>query len=114
MKKKNNKFNITSNMLRTSKSYSTWRKEVLKTQGSRCQICGSKKGLQVHHKIPVSKLLGSYFKNKKRKYIDFNETLNELESIPELWSISNGEVLCEFCHSLEHPENVDMLFYKLK
>jgi len=105
----NTKQHIVSNMLRLSSNYQKWRNEVIKIQGNRCQVCGTNKYLQVHHKTEVSEILYKYFKYKNRKYIDFQETLKDLDNIPELWETSNGEVLCKYCHAAEHPDNLDML-----
>lgn len=63
---------------RVSSGYRSWRNAVFKRDGKRCRVCGSEKGLVVHHIIPFSRDKDSRF------------------------SVNNGIILCEECHRKVH------------
>ena len=68
--------------IRASRSYRRWRKIILKRDNYRCQKCGEKRFLHVHHILPFSKY-------------------PELRLDPK-----NGITLCVNCHIEEHREMI--------
>jgi hypothetical protein len=83
--------------IRESGRYATWRWQVFqKNNGAVCARCGNTKSVSkivVHHKYPFEYIL---FQNQIK-------TLAQALECAELWSVRNGEVLCEECHQKEHP-----------
>ncbi|MFA5062206.1 MAG: hypothetical protein WC526_03600 [Patescibacteria group bacterium] len=77
--------------LQRSFEYYRWRVQVLFRAGYRCQRCGCKYALEVHHKKTLCQIVRS----------------NRITSVPEaincfeLWDVENGEVLCKYCHEKE-------------
>jgi len=73
--------------MRKTKEYIHWRNEILKRANGRCELCGKKTKLEVHHKISVFK------------------------DISMMLDPTNGIALCHECHLKEdkkqHAENVD-------
>ena len=68
-------------LLRASAKYQIWRNLVFLRDNFTCQKCGeTKKFLNAHHKIHVSK------------------------DISKIFNVNNGITLCVDCHQLEHPE----------
>ena len=66
-------------MDRNSDIYREWRNKVFGRDGFRCVKCGTRSGIQAHHKKPWST-------DPKMRFL-----------------VSNGETLCEGCHSNIHP-----------
>jgi len=65
---------------RVTSEYKSWRKSVLNKSGYKCDGCGTRKNLHVHHIEPV--------KNVPRKIVDVN----------------NGITLCARCHRDWHKK----------
>lgn len=104
--KKLDKVGIFANALRFSDPYSEWRSDVIQEQGKQCVMCGSKVRVQVHHP--------KYFRSVVKEFLsrydhldvikDKEELLSCAEMHDDLWDIDNGLVLCNDCHSFEHPD----------
>jgi len=65
-----------------------WKQDVKEKCGNMCQMCGSNKNLQVHHR-------DSFYLILKQNGITSIEKAFECK---QLWDLDNGEVLCEECH----------------
>lgn len=76
--------------IRKSMKYLSWRSNVFERDLYICQLCNNQGcNLEVHHKIPFSKILR-----------DNNiKTLEQAEQYEELWDINNGVTLCLDCHT---------------
>lgn len=75
--------------------YLKWRKEVFIRDKHTCQMCGKileSRFLDVHHKVPLWKLLRDY----PEKEIDFNDEY--------FYSLDNGQTLCRDCHRKTYKE----------
>jgi len=84
-------------LIRSSKKYHDWYKEVLARSCYRCAICEAPlelEAIQIHHKIPVSKII------KDNRLINFRQALD----CKELWDLENGIALCFNCHAEKHPD----------
>lgn len=65
-----------------------WQKAVLIRDGYRCVDCGNKDDLEIHHIIPLVKIIEDYNIN----------SLEDAKKCELLFDIDNGETLCEDCH----------------
>ena len=74
-------------LIETTKQYKEWRLAVLIRDNFRCIKCGSKRNLEINHKIPLDHFIrvGEY-------------DLNWILSFSNLFDIGNGETLCDLCH----------------
>jgi hypothetical protein len=76
--------------IRNLKVYKYWYQACLERDNYTCQRCGSKEHLEVHHIIPVRKIIkDNNIKNSK-------EALN----VPELWMLELGITYCFTCHCI--------------
>jgi len=76
--------------LRTTNNYVNWRTACFIRDNYKCQDCGKEGGyLEVHHKLPLSKILDD------RSILTYEEALK----CSELWNIDNGVTYCVVCHS---------------
>lgn len=68
--------------------YAEWRKSILNRDKWTCQICGSKRNLEVDH---LKRFL---------HIIEENVITSPIEAVncKELWDIANGRTLCRKCH----------------
>lgn len=80
--------------LRRHKLYLQWQSTVLYRDNNTCVKCGNKEQLQVHHNVPLFKILED---SKIRNYRHLSKT-----SI--LWDVNNGQTLCPKCHSNQEPK----------
>lgn len=69
--------------------YSNWRTAVFERCGKRCEMCGSMKELEIHHRISFDSLL-------RKNQITTIEKAFECDA---LWETDNGSVLCKECHA---------------
>lgn len=69
-------------------AYATWRLEVFKRDGFRCQNCKTNKYLEADHIKPVAEI---FIENKIK-------TSAQMYRCLILWDISNGRTLCKGCH----------------
>ena len=91
--------------IRTSKTYRTWKRLVMEDNNNGgCIICGSKSNLHIHHKVRFSSIL----------YNNRIDNLDDALQCDELWNISNGMVLCAYCHSMEHPNHSGLILSLVK
>lgn len=78
------------NQIRGCSLYKRWRDSVFQRDNWTCCRCGVRGGdLNAHHRTPFREIVERY-------------GISELEqaiACAELWDISNGETLCESCHS---------------
>lgn len=74
--------------LRKSPEYAIWKQAVLKK--GKCN-CGSTKGLQAHHVVPLVKIVGQFEFDESR--IRASKIFNDQR---------NGECLCSGCHAHKH------------
>jgi hypothetical protein len=86
-KKKTTKSSLNVQIRNSDYNY-RWRQQVLKRDGRKCVLCGSKKRLEVDHIKPLSYLI------KKHKIM----ILEQAFLCQEFWDVSNGRVLCKPCH----------------
>lgn len=95
-------------MIRLSDRYKRWRREVVREQGKKCQLCRSTKYTQVHHIVPLSQLVNEflYRYGDLEGIDDAEEFLDVIEYYDDFWDTDNGIVLCDFCHQQEHPERL--------
>lgn len=66
--------------LRQNSALANWRAQVVKRDGGRCRLCGSREKLEVHHIIAVSC-------DPERKF---------------MYNVDNGITLCHACHVQAH------------
>jgi len=73
----------TIDKVRSTGKYSVWRNNILTIYDGKCVICSTHENIQVHHVVPIS-------------------------IMPELaLHDSNGIVLCEYHHKMEHNNSMD-------
>ena len=70
--------------------YKIWRSEVFKRDSWTCQTCRKRGVVQVHHIIPVSKIINEFNLKMEKDVLDCDL----------LWDIENGITLCYECHKL--------------
>jgi hypothetical protein len=76
--------------IRTNGKYKFWRKQILKRDHYKCQICNKKKNrLHAHHKIPLRSILVLYM----------IKTYNQFLKCKLLWDTNWGITLCQKCHN---------------
>ena len=76
--------------LRTNYKYIFWRKECLKRDNCKCQICNKRKNrLHVHHKIPLRSILILYAIKTYKQFL----------KCKLLWDVNWGITLCQKCHN---------------
>jgi 5-methylcytosine-specific restriction endonuclease McrA len=73
-----------------------WWKAVLERDAHKCVNCESTSDLEVHHKIPLVKIMKDYNIN----------SLEEAKICKLLFDIANGETLCEKCHLVVTIEQI--------
>ncbi len=80
-----------------------WSKDVLREAGYCCEECG-KTGcyLETHHKKSFGLIL------EENNIKTFEEAMN----CSELWEVSNGQALCEECHSKTDTYGLNLKFHK--
>jgi len=76
--------------LEASIPYRNWKKTILNRDKYLCKMCGEIEYLEVHHKIPFSKIL----KDNNIK------TVERALNCQELWNLDNGITLCKRCHCI--------------
>jgi DNA repair exonuclease SbcCD ATPase subunit len=69
--------------------YSNWRTAIFERCGKRCEMCGSTKDLEIHHRTSFDALLRHYQINTVEKAFECDA----------LWDLNNGSVLCKECHA---------------
>jgi len=82
---------ITSLMetIRHSFEYRLWRSDVFKRDKYMCQKCFKQKCyLEVHHRIPINKIISKYN----------IQCIEDALLCQELWNINTGITLCSHCH----------------
>jgi len=87
-----NKTRSIAGKIRLSREYVEWAVKILERDRGKCQSCGRRKLIQVHHKKSLSKIID------EKKIL----TLKDARKCRELWDVSNSEVLCEKCHAGKH------------
>jgi len=70
------------------KVYREWYKACLERDAYTCQNCGTKDGLEVHHKIPVGEII------KEHNIKDSKMAL----ACPVFWMLEIGITYCSDCH----------------
>jgi len=76
--------------IRTSARNRNWIKKIKDRDNNECRLCQSKDNLEVHHIMPMSKMIEKYnIKTHKDTYI-----------IDDFWDIDNWITVCSKCHSL--------------
>lgn len=75
--------------IRGSFKYQTWRKNILKRDGSKCLLCENNKELHVDH-YPKTFL--------QLIMINRIENFNEAIGCEDLWELDAGRTLCSICH----------------
>lgn len=68
--------------------YKKWREDVFKKNGKKCEICGEKGNLEIHHRTSFYSIIKTYCVDDIYKAFECNA----------LWNIDNGSVVCKFCH----------------
>lgn len=76
--------------IRNLKVYKEWYGACLERDDYTCQRCGSKENLEVHHVIPVGKIIKDNSIKNSKMALD----------IPELWMLELGITYCVDCHCL--------------
>jgi hypothetical protein len=66
--------------------------DAVKNRDGRCLRCGSTDNLEAHHKVELHDLVERHGIRSR----------DEARACPELWSLGNGETLCQSCHYTEH------------
>ena len=86
--------------LREIKEYKQWRMDCLRRDWFKCQECGSKERLEVHHIKPFRKLVVEFIKEYDQfSVIEDIETLIRLSTkYDPFWNIDNGIIYCKKCH----------------
>jgi len=95
-------------LIRQSDLYKQWRRDVMREQGKRCQFCGSKQNVQVHHTIPLSQQVNEflYRYGDLEGMEDAEDFLDLIEYYIDFWDVDNGLMLCDWCHQQEHPDRM--------
>lgn len=75
-------------LIRKSSKYQTWRKRIIERDNHKCQECGSRYLLNVHHIDPFGEIM----------YRNNIQNIEDAKNCQELWNIDNGVTLCLFCH----------------
>lgn len=84
------KLRILNKNIRESKKYENWRDKIKKRDKHSCIQCKAKGiKLEVHHKKSFAQIV----KENKIK------SIREAMKCGELWSLKNGQTLCEICHT---------------
>ena len=83
-------------LIRNSKRYKNWAKDIRDRDKYKCQFCESKKIIQVDHITPMCTIINNLLSN--RSLIDKYDKLEFLLKCDELFDINNGRVLCINCH----------------
>ncbi len=84
-------------LIRNRKEYFKWRNDVSKLNPNRCKHCSREDlSLEIDHIIPLC-----YFITKNNI-----KTIKMALNCPELWEISNGQVLCRGCHALKTQKDI--------
>jgi 5-methylcytosine-specific restriction endonuclease McrA len=80
----------------------------MREQGKRCQFCGSKQNVQVHHTIPLSQQVNEflYRYGDLEGMEDAEDFLDLIEYYIDFWDVDNGLMLCGWCHQQEHPDRM--------
>jgi len=79
-----------------------WYFLIYKRDGFKCVRCGSKKHLDAHHIIPLSKIINNLLKEHNKDYDLSNlDWLCEQSEIIDI-TLKNGITLCRECHKQEH------------
>lgn len=86
------------NSLMKTKLYKLWRNSALERDSYKCTECGTTTNLHVHHKVHMITICRKYDYN--RKAIMKSEEFND---------ISNGQTLCQVCHTKKHFGNKKMM-----
>lgn len=68
--------------------YTKWKNDVFEKNGKRCDICGQKDNLEIHHRISFFSLIQKY---------NITDIYKAFEC-DYLWDVNNGSVVCRFCH----------------
>ena len=68
--------------------YKKWREDVFQKNGRKCEICGKKENLEIHHRTSFYSIIKTYSIDDIYKAFECDA----------LWDIDNGSVVCKFCH----------------
>lgn len=68
--------------------YQNWRNRVFEKNRRKCEVCGAKNNLEIHHRT-------SFYKLVKRHNIASKIEAFECDAF---WDVDNGSVVCKSCH----------------